>query len=307
MSVEILSCSPLCTLQDAGRVGASAVGLSQSGAADEFAFYAANMLLQNPPNAPMLEIAFGNSVFKALASFEAVVTGAKVSLHVEEKPVPLWQTFRVEKGQRLRLGMAESGQWVYVAFKGAMDAPLVFGSASTSVKEGIGGQRFWKGDRVEFAPQTLPHRARLKGCYVPDFAAPLTLRVVLGYQEAHFAPEEKARFFEGEYTITKESNRMGYRLEGPAVGYGGGGIISEGIAFGAVQIPPHGQPIVLLKERQSIGGYPKIGSVLGVDCFALAQRPAGAKVRFAPISMEEGASIMREFYGAMGLGGGKAR
>jgi biotin-dependent carboxylase-like uncharacterized protein len=271
-------------------------GLSQSGAADEVSYYLANHLVQNPSSTPMLEIAYGNASFRAKKRLSVVVTGACTTVRVEGKPVPMWRTFWLEKGQTLALDMATSGQWIYLAIKGDWEIPRLFESAATSLRESMGGKVCAKGDVLEISAYTLPHTATLKPSLVPDFTAPLRLRVVLGYQAKYFTKAYTKTFFESAYTITPQSNRMGYRLEGAPIGYEGRGIVSEAIAFGAVQVPPHGQPIVLLKERQSIGGYPKIGAVLGLDCFALAQRRPGESVQFEPIEIEAAHSLMREFY-----------
>jgi len=296
MGLEILRASPLCTLQDLGKVGASLAGVSQSGAADEYAYLVANMLLQNPANAPMLEIAYGNMAFKATKELSLVVTGAKTNVKVSGQRVPIWHTFKMQKGQTLLIEMASLGQWIYLGIKGEIKAEKLFESASTSVREKLGGKQYKSGDFIHVKEQILPHNAILKSKFIPDYSTPLTLRVVLGYQAKHFTKAYTRTFFDNEYTITPQSNRMGYRLEGPPIGYEGRGIVSEPIAFGAVQIPPHGQPIVLLKERQSIGGYPKIGSILGIDCFALSQRRPGTKVRFAPIEPELATQKIRQFY-----------
>ncbi|MBO8087241.1 MAG: biotin-dependent carboxyltransferase [Marichromatium sp.] len=295
-ALEVLNPGPLCSVQDPGRKGASLAGLSQSGAADEVSYYLANHLLQNRPAAPMLEIAYGNASFCAKKRLSMVVTGADTTVRVEGKPVPMWRTFWLEKGQKLTLDMARSGQWIYLGVKGELVVPPLFESAATSLRENMGGKVCAKGDELEIVPHDLPHRATLKPALVPDFTTPLRLRVVLGYQAKYFTSTYTKTFFESTYTITPQSNRMGYRLEGAPIGYEGRGIVSEAIAFGAVQVPPHGQPIVLLKERQSIGGYPKIGAVLGLDCFALAQRRPGESVQFEPIAIEEAHALMREFY-----------
>ena len=298
MGLKILRSSPLCTLQDLGKVGASLAGVSQSGAADEYAYLVANMLLQNPANTPMLEIAYGNMAFKANKDLSIAITGAKANVKVSGKNVSMWRTFKIQKGQTLLIEMASLGQWIYLGIKGEIEAQKLFGSASTSVREKLGGKQYKSGDFIHVKEQILPHNAILRSKFIPDYSAPLTLRVVLGYQAKHFTKDYKRIFFDNEYTITPQSNRMGYRLEGPPIGYEDRGIVSEPIAFGAVQIPPHGQPIVLLKERQSIGGYPKIGSVLGIDCFALSQRRAGAKVRFSPIEPDLATQKIRRFYEA---------
>jgi biotin-dependent carboxylase-like uncharacterized protein len=299
MGLEILRSSPLCTLQDLGKEGASLAGVSQSGAADEYAYLVANMLLQNPANAPMLEIAYGNMSFKATKDLTLVITGAKANVKVSGKSVPMWHTFKIQKNQTLLIEMANSGQWIYLGIKGEIEAHKLFGSASTSVREKLGGKQYKSGDFIHVTEQILPHNTALKPKLIPNYSTPLTLRVVLGYQAKHFTKAYTRTFFDNEYTITAQSNRMGYRMEGEPIGYEGKGIVSEPIAFGAVQIPPHGQPIVLLKERQSIGGYPKIGSVLGIDCFALSQRRAGTKVRFAPIEPELATQKIRQFYEAL--------
>ena len=221
MGLEILRASPLCTLQDLGRHGASLLGVSQSGAADEYAYLVANMLLQNPANAPMLEIAYGNMAFKATKDLNLVVTGAKTSVKVSGQSVPMWHTFRIQKGQTLLIEMASLGQWVYLGIKGEIEANKLFESASTSVREKLGGKQYKSGDLIYVKEQILSCNTALKPKLIPDYSTPLTLRVVLGYQAKHFTKVYTRTFFDNEYTITPQSNRMGYRLDGPPIGYEG--------------------------------------------------------------------------------------
>ena len=136
----------------------------------------------------------------------------------------------------------------------------------------------------------------MKSKYLPTYSDKLELRVVLSYQEDKFPKEQKDKFFSSSYEITNEFNRMGCKLKGEAIRCDIDGIVSEGISFGAIQIPSDGQPIILLKDRQTIGGYPKIGSVLGIDCFKLAQAKPKTQVLFKPISLQEAQELTRKFY-----------
>jgi biotin-dependent carboxylase-like uncharacterized protein len=194
-------------------------------------------------------------------------------------------------GDRLSLGALHSGLRNYLGVSGGIRATPQFGSTATVVREGIGGL---DGKPLRVG-HTLPvgaceERARLRApaVAIPDYgvAHQSPLRIIMGYQWMEFSATDRARFLHGTYRITPQSDRMGYRLRGTALQIGSRSLLSEGICHGAVQIPGDGQPIVLLADRQTIGGYPKLGSVLSLDCARLAQCSADAEVSFTALSME---------------------
>jgi len=168
------------------------------------------------------------------------------------------------------------------------------------LKEGLGGvegRKLKSGDLLHTFGNRCPvDRRKLERKFIPKYPDTITVRLVKGYQEAMFDPKSQETFFNSVYTFKGEGDRVGYRLSGEKVVPTHTGILSEPICYGAVQVPSHGEPIVLLKERQTIGGYPKIGSVIAVDCFKLAQLKAGGNVKFKEVSLKEAQRAMRAFY-----------
>ena len=287
------------SIQDKGRVGVSDIGLTQSGVMDEMAFGYANMLVGNALNTAVIEVAMGGLVLRSQGTHTLVVTGAMMHPTCNGEPFEMWKTIVVHDGDEIRLGFATAGQFAYIAVAGGFITPLSYGSYSTSLKEGLGGiagRKLLKGDLLSSHGEVHRLVRALEPHHVPTYPQHITLRVVKGYQEVMFDEAAQRTFFGATYTFKGEGNRMGYRLSGDKVIPKQTGILSEPICYGAIQLPTHGEPIVLLKERQTIGGYPKIGSVITVDCFKLAQLKTGGTVRFEEISAEDALEITRKFY-----------
>lgn len=293
---EVLNAGIQASIQDAGRKGLGSIGVSEAGAMDEHAFSWLNRLLGNVYGTNALEIVFGGLKLKAKGSTYFAISGAQVDVTLNNKPIQIWKTYKINDGDILNFGFATNGARVYLGVIGGFDVEPEFGSTSVSIKEGLGGQVLKKGHFLAFTCKELQEIRKLMLRYKPNFNETLTLRIVKGYQWDLFDKEQRDKFFSSEYTVTSQNDRMGYRLSGEKIFSTSQGIISEPIAYGAVQIPSHGEPIVLLKERQTIGGYPKIGSVIPVDCFALAQRKQGSKVRFELVSLDEARGLCQEFY-----------
>lgn len=292
---KVLDAGFFTLVQDKGRFGYADIGVCESGALDEYAYLCVNHLLQNDANTNVLEVALGGLKLEATAPTKIAVCGAEMGFSINGKMMKIWQSFQLEKGDVLSVAFASKGQRLYLGVKGGFELAKHFGSHAVTLKEKFGA-KLTKGDFLAYQPFKDTFTTRLQKQFLPIYDEVLTLRLVLGYQETLFSKKEKEKLFSNTYTVSTQCNRMGYRLEGEAVRASKGGIISEAICFGAVQIPSDGQPIVLLKEHQTIGGYPKIGSVLGIDCFALAQRGAKAKVRFQAISCEEAQRLHKTFY-----------
>lgn len=287
-------------IQDAGRRGFSDIGLTQSGAMDEMAFGYANFLVGNDFNTSAIEIALGGVTLKAQEEMCIAICGATMHPKLNGHDLSLWQVHQLKKGDVLSFGYASEGQFAYLSVAGGFQTPHLYGSFSTSIKEGLGGiegRKLKAGDLLPTSGARCPRdRRKLEKQFIPYYPDEITLRVVKGYQEEMFDASSQATFFNSVYTFKGEGDRMGYRLSGEKVVPSATGILSEPICYGAVQIPSHGEPIVLLKERQTIGGYPKIGSVIAVDCFKLAQLRAGGRVRFSEVSLEEARRVTRAFY-----------
>jgi len=286
------------SIQDAGRVGVNDIGLTQSGAMDERCFGYANLLVGNPFNTPTIEIALGGLVLEVRGTLSVAIAGADMAPTCNGKALSLWETHTLYEGDVLSFGFASSGHFAYIGVSGGLQTPLKYGSFSTSIKEGLGGiegRKFVKDDTLYANDCVLSEKRRLQKRFIPSFLQSITLRVIKGYQEEFFDEKAQETFFKATYTYKGEGDRMGYRLSGEKVTPSRSGILSEAICYGAIQVPSHGEPIVLLKERQTIGGYPKIGSVIGVDCFKLAQLQAGSEVRFEAINLEEARAVAQAF------------
>ena len=299
MSLEIINNPLFATIQDMGRYGYSHIGVTNSGVMDEYAYLFAQKLLKNPLDANVLEIAFSNVVFKANANTQIAITGAICEVFINDIKKECWQTHNLRAGDILKIGKILEGNRVYLAIFGGFEIKKEFGSNSTTIKEnlgGIDGNKLKKGDILPFRSCTFSHNIRVKEKFIPKIEEELTLRVLLSYQDEYFQKEEKEKFFKNQFLVTNDFNRMACKLSGEAIKCDINGIISEGIAFGSIQIPSDGQPIVLLKDRQTIGGYPKIGTVLSIDCFKLSQAKVNTKIRFEEISYEKAVEEVKAFY-----------
>ncbi|MCF6172275.1 MAG: biotin-dependent carboxyltransferase family protein [Campylobacteraceae bacterium] len=294
-SFKVVSCGLLSLIEDFGRFGLSDKGITNSGVMDEYAYIILNKLLQNSPNTNCIEITLGGLKLEVDDTCTIAVTGADANFSINSKKVDIWRTHNLKKGDLLEFGFAKKGARVYFSIKGGFDIKKELGSYSATLKENI-GKNLQSGDILKFCDNNiLADTVYLKKEFIPIYETNLTLRVVLGYQNDFFTQEEIDKFFKQSYTISSQNNRMGYRLESQPIQCKIDGIISEGISFGAIQIPKDGQPIILLKERQTIGGYPKIGSVLPIDCFKLSQLRAGDSISFEQINIEEAQEKMRLF------------
>ena len=288
----------LAQIQDHGRVGHGDIGMTQSGVADGYSATWANRLLFNTPDTPLLEILLGGMTFVSEVETTISLTGAQAELRINGIPQVLWKTHHIKPGDTIEIGLASSGLRLYLAVKGGFGCRQELGSCATTLKEGVGAKAE-EGDLLLCGHYpTLPIVSTPKDL-IPEYLDVVTLRVVLGYQSEQFSAEQKGIFFSTPYQVTQATDRMGCRLEGEPIAYGGDELISEPIAYGSIQIPPDGQPIILLNERQTIGGYPKIGAVIPMDCYRLAQARPGTTVAFREIGLEEAVGVTGELMGFM--------
>ncbi|GAA0792228.1 biotin-dependent carboxyltransferase family protein [Marinobacterium sediminicola] len=292
MSFKVIDPGMLALVQDGGRSGYQHLGVTTGGPMDEHAFDWANWLLGNPRGAAAVEITYGMLVLEALSDMTFALAGADLDARLNGDPLPPWQTRQVQAGDRLTFGSPVSGLRAYLAFPGGVQAVARLGSVATVIREKLGGldgsgQPLRKDDHLlpveggVVEPRTMPDWA------IPDYAEPLKMGLIPGYQYESFSAAQRMKFFTSPYTVTSNIDRMGYRLKGEPVISEQSGIISEGIALGAVQIPQDGQPIVLMRDRQTIGGYPKIGCVFSLDLARLAQRKPGDSVEFQLLDVAE--------------------
>lgn len=280
--LKILKPGPLTLVQDRGRKGYQHFGLAQGGAADPYARYWANRLLGNQADAACLEITLGPFAAEFTAATVIAITGADLQYSLNEHPLRNWQSHRVNKGDVLQCRPGNKGLRTYLAVTEGFQTEILFGSRSEVPREKLTNLQVQENAVLPYKccdPNSRGMTATPTR-FIPNYSEDLLLRTFATYQYSLFPEETRRTFCASVFTISANSDRMGYRLEGEPLAWPHGAIISEGIAPGSVQIPPDGQPIVLLNDRQTIGGYPKIGCVRAFDCGQLAQRRPGQKVRF---------------------------
>lgn len=284
----------LSLIQDAGRFGAFNIGLTNGGPVDLLAFQWANRLCSNLLNATAIEISIGGLTLTAQVDTTLAVAGANMPLTINGEVKALWRSYHVKAGDVIALGFASEGMRCYLAVAGGFSITPSFGSTATVCREGVGGLNGGKlltGDVLACEPSKTNNSAKqnllLADELIPEYSDEIILHTIPSYQQQHFSAHQQRLFFSNEYKVSKSFDRMGYRLNGQVIACDIEGILSEGICHGAVQIPADGQPIILLNDRQTIGGYPKIGAVSSIDTAKLGQLSEGGKVRFEPISMEE--------------------
>lgn len=282
------------TVQDEGRFGYQQFGVSPAGPMDVRSFYLANILVGNDKGEGALELTFSGPTLKFTKDIVIAITGADMRPEINGAVISNYQAVKVKAGDVLSFGFVNGpGCRSYIAFAGGLDIPLVMGSKSTLMRNelgGVKGRKLQKGDKIEFVnPKTvLPNMKKRKILPEKFPQKELTLRVLTGPQDTDFSAGELKKFFWHSAVITNEFDRMGCRLrrEIPLKHIGDGNIITDGIAFGSIQVPPNGQPIIMLADRQSTGGYTKIGTVISVDLPKLAQCVPGYKVRFINVGIE---------------------
>jgi biotin-dependent carboxylase-like uncharacterized protein len=287
MSLKVMQAGILSLLQDGGRRGQHRIGLTNGGPLDSEAFYYCNRLLGNPPDSTAIEISFGGLQLEAREGTFICVTGATMPLHINGNERPLWQVHPVQAGDTISLDFATHGCRSYLGVADGFTIAPSFGSTATVMREHIGGlhgDKLRGGDQLPCPTVTRRKLYSLPVQQQPRYQNTITVRVIPGYQQHSFSRLQQRRFFSHTYTVSDRCDRMGYRLEGPAIKCDIEGILSEGICSGAIQVPADGQPIVLLNDRQTIGGYPKIGAALSLDTARLAQLRPGDTVHFTPIS-----------------------
>ncbi len=300
MGIRILKGGMLTTVQDLGRNGYQSQGFSVAGVMDMRSFKIANLLLDNPENEAVLEFTLIGPTLEFTSATIIAITGGDFQPTINGKPAPMYTALYMNKGDVLRFGSARTGSRGYIAFSSYLDIPVVMGSRCTNMKSSLGGfkgRKLQAGDYINF---------RIKRRYLPFFLSrtldldefdqeEAELRVVMGPQDDLFSRQGIDTFLGSTYTVTSDFDRMGCRLEGPFIApKKTSDIISDGIAFGSVQVPSHGKPIVLLSDRQTTGGYAKIATVASVDIPKLVQRKTDHKIRFRAITVQEAQQLIQE-------------
>lgn len=305
MGVTVIKPGVCTTVQDRGRYGYMGSGFSPSGVMDRRAFRIANLLVDNDDNAPVLEFCLAGPTLRFTTNTFIAITGADFNPTLNGKPIPMYMAVLVKRGSVLSFTAPRKGVYGYLAIAGnSLAVPEVMGSRSTNLKCAIGG---WKGGKlttgdylpfatknVEFLPNLASHMIDYDSDFYQWDADEITLRVVPGPQDDMFTEEGQHTFYSETYHTTPQCDRMGFRLDGPAIDtVDGSDIISDGIAFGAVQVPNHGRPIIMLADRQTTGGYAKIGTVATADIPKLVQCAPGRAIRFERVSVQEAQDLYR--------------
>ena len=275
----------LTTVQDLGRWGYQDRGVPVAGPMDAFSHRLANRLVGNDDQAAALEVTLVGPELRAGGEVLCAVTGARFEVFVDERRVESGRPFRVESGATLRFGRRLAGARSTLAFRGGIDVPPVFGSRATSLVSSIGpfgGRALVAGDIVPIGrPTKVPPQPAGQPLRLPEGGA--RLRAIPGPQEACFAAGALERLFSAPFTVSTQSNRMGFRLEGPELSYGeAADILSDATPLGSLQVPRSGQPILLMADRQTTGGYPKIATVIAADVPLAGQLAPGDWIRFVP-------------------------
>jgi len=298
--IRVLDPGPQTTVQDLGRPGHLRYGIPPSGPVDRAAFVVANRLVGNADGAAGLECTVMGPRFEAETPCAIAVTGAQMSVAVNGAEAPAWTTLSLKPGDVVKLGVARAGVRAYMAFSGGLDVPSVLGSRATYLRGrlgGLGGRALRKDDRLGLLPAPAPPICRAAASAIVDLTVPPEIRVVLGPQADRFTEDGLAALLGGEYEMLPQSDRMGARLKGPRIEHARGhDIISDGIALGSLQVPGDGQPIALLVDRQSTGGYTKIATIGSFDIGRLGQVKPGQRLRFRAIGLAEAHRLLRHWH-----------
>ena len=299
----IQACGPGTTIQDQGRFGWQKYGLGPAGAMDRPAQAMANALVGNGAGAAVIELALaGARLVVEGGSCRIALAGATMPVKIDGTTIAPLTAVTVQAGQTIEIGTARSGQFGYLAVAGGFALPPVLGSMALHMKAAVGGlegRAFRAGDRLPLllSAPSGPDLAAARAIDTPDGP----IRVLLGPQDDHFTTTGLATFLSAAYTITPNADRMGIRLTGAKIEHGpkGYNIVSDGIATGAIQVPGNGEPIVLLADRQTTGGYPKIANVISADLGRLSQMRPGASFRFAQVTRDDAIIALKSQHAAL--------
>ena len=293
MGFKVLKSGLLTTVQDAGRRGYQRYGMAVSGSVDVHSYIYANILVGNEPTEAVLEVTLMGPTIEFTSPSVIAITGGDLTPRINGEPAQMYKALRIAKGDVLSFGHIKSGCRADIAFAGGLDIDEIMGSRSTYIKAGLGGhhgRNLQDGDMVEFRRENvIPANIDIREMDPPiDWTGDYTVRVVLGPEEDRFTDAGIGTFLSSEYKVTNSFDRMGVRLEGDVIEHvNDANVISNGIPFGAIQVPDSGQPIIMLSDRQTVGGYTKIATIINVDMPMIAQCKAGDRVHFKAINIYE--------------------
>lgn len=284
--LKVIQAGMLTTIQDNGRFGYLAFGLPRAGYMDRYAARMANILCGNLQDTAVLEMTLSGGAYEFTKSCQIAICGADMAPVINSLPVDMWKTIDVPRGAVLEMGFAQNGCRAYLSIAGGFDVPEVMGSRSTYTRAGVGGAKgraLRISDEIDYSGTrtTGTKDIILPAALRPKYEGAISLRVLLGPQDDMFTDEGLETMFNSEYSVSDEADRMGYRMEGPAIRHKGkADIVSDALCVGAIQVPGNGKPIVMMVDCGTTGGYTKIGTVIGADLSKLAQAKPQDKVRF---------------------------
>ncbi|WP_195443312.1 biotin-dependent carboxyltransferase family protein [Peptoniphilus harei] len=291
-SIDVINGGILTTIQDSGRYGYQELGIPTSGVMDDYNYRLANILVGNKLDEAVLEMTYFGPTLKFNEDLTLAITGSDMNPKINGQPAPMFETIKVKAGDTLQFGKVNEGVRGYLAFGGSIDVPVVNGSKSTHIKTkmgGIDGRALKPKDTLNIVGSKDKTMRRIPENYLPKFNHCNLLRVVLGPQDDYFTEKGIHDLFRsGGYQVTKDFDRMGIRLKGTSIEHKEtADIISDGTTFGSIQVPANGQPIILVADRQTTGGYTKIGNVITPDLHKLAQMSFLDKILFQKVTIDE--------------------
>lgn len=296
MSLKVLHPGLLTTLQDLGRYGFQKQGVIVSGAMDPFSLRIANLLVGNKEEEAGLEITMRGPTLLIQKNMLISICGGNLSPKIDGRSIEQWRPIDVKAGSMLEFGRCISGCRTYLAAAGGLDVTEVMGSKSTYLRAGIGGfqgRALKENDVVKINQpdsEVMNHAAKwfVSTTIIPRYDSNPIIRVIRGREMKRFSDESIKTFFSSEFQVTPQSDRMGYRLIGKNLKLSQPfEMISEAVSFGTIQVPPDGNPIILLADRQTTGGYPKIAQIISVDLPIIGQMQPAEKMRFKEVTIEE--------------------
>lgn len=298
-SIKIESPGLLSTIQDLGRFGYQRYGMPVSGAMDSHSLRLANLLVGNDPGAAGIEATLAGPTLRFSAATRIALCGSGMRGMINESSVPCYQALEIKEGDLLHFVGQESGCRMYIAFAGGVDVPLVMGSRSTFLRAGIGGHEgraLRKGDVLPLGTAARGGNTQDADMQIPDYQSTEPIRIIPGPEVSRLASNGVISLLTTEYRVSVNSDRMGYRLEGEPISLSTptADIISAGIAMGTIQVTGNGQPIILMADRQTTGGYARAAVVASADLGRVAQLRPGDTVTFAEISQEEARRLYRQ-------------
>ena len=299
MILKVITPGPLSTIQDGGRFGYMSTGFGSGGAMDLRSMRIANILVGNNENDGVIEMTMLGLSAEFTCPSVIALTGADMQPKINGEDIPMYESVEVQAGDKLNMGAAKQGMRGYLAVSGGFDIDPVMGSQSTNLKVKLGGfqgRKLAAGDQIPLRREAdLSQCGHNKCAPENDYPQVAVVRVMFGPQEDYFTQKGIDTFLSARYNVSGQSDRMGVRLEGEKIeNKNGVDIISDGIAYGSVQIPASGTPIIMMADRQTTGGYAKIATVITADLHKIAQAKPGSFIRCRAVTEKEAVAALKE-------------